>query len=51
MTISDVEMLAFNKFLVTLECGHEILYDQTVDCEDEYKVGYELICPDCKSKG
>ena len=50
--IVDVtNLLEFDKFRVYLECGHSILYDNTVDAISEY-IGKntELICYECKEK-
>lgn len=46
--IVDVVLLKFNKFRVYLDCGHDILYDCTVDSSDEYTENIELICNECK---
>jgi len=38
-----------NKYLVTLSCGHKILYDHSVDAIEEYSPGDELICSECST--
>ena len=48
--IFEVQPFNFNKFIVILDCGHKILYDNTVDSIEEYKIGDELICLKCRSR-